>query len=491
MEALGGPETIRLDGRSLTVDDLVAIAADRATVVADPDALRLVEQRHAQLHAAREQGAVYGANTGVGANRHERTTDETGHGLRLLRSHCAGVGPEEDDLSARATMTVRLNQILAGGSGISRRIAEALAAALDAGAVPTLHSWGAIGTADLAALAELGLTLAGERPWRSGSGPVTVIDATDALPMVSSSALTVATAALAVADVEALLRASTVTAALSFLALRGNPEAYDPVVHDARAHPHQPETAASLRAMVAGAGTPARIQDPFGLRVVPQVTAPALHAAAALRDVLTAELNAAAENPLITADGVRHHGQFHTATLATGLDTVRGAFLPVLSLSAARLGLLMRPEMTGLRAFLAAGPPGSSGLMISEYVVQDLLAEIRGGSQPTAAGTLTISLGLEEHASFATQGARSLRTAARLAPTLLAAELLAAVRALRMAPERLVGGVAGDAFELAARTLDDEVADRPLGVDLDRAAGLLPALAELVSPPAGAVRPRS
>jgi len=166
---------VRLDGRSLTIDDLIAAAAGRAEVTADPAAVALVDERHAQLLEARARGAVYGANTGVGANRHERTdsADEGSHGLRLLRSHCAGAGPVEDDLTARATMVTRLNQILAGGSGISGRVAAALLAALRDGAVPTLHSWGAIGTADLAALAELGLTLAGERPWRSGHGPVT------------------------------------------------------------------------------------------------------------------------------------------------------------------------------------------------------------------------------------------------------------------------------------------------------------------------------
>jgi len=117
-------------------------------------------------------------------------------------------------------------------------------------------------------------------------------------------------------------------------------------------------------------------------------------------------VNAAVENPLVTADGVRHHGQFHTATSRPAWRRPR--HVPaVLSLSAARLGLLMRPDLTGLRAFLADGPMGSSGLMISEYVVQDLLTEIRVGMQPTSAGTLTISLGLEEHASSPTQGARS------------------------------------------------------------------------------------
>jgi histidine ammonia-lyase len=469
---------VRLDGRTLTIGGLIAIAGGRSGVEIDPAALRLIGERHAVLLEARQRGAVYGANTGVGANRHEQTDDDGEHALRMLRSHCAGVGPVEDDVTARAAMTTRLNQILAGGSGISPRVAEALAEALRVGAVPTLHSWGAIGTADLAALAELGLTLAGERRWRSGPGPVTTIAATDALPIISSSALTVATAALALDRVGSQLRASTVVAALSFLALRGNPGAFDAAVHQARAHPGQVEVAAELRRLVAGGAPPVRIQDPFGLRVLPQVTAPAIHAARMLRDVVTGELNAAVENPLVTADGVRHHGQFHTATLASGLDAVRGTFLPVLSLSAARLGLLMRPDLTGLRAFLADGPMGSSGLMISEYVVQDLLTEIRVGMQPTSAGTLTISLGLEEHASFATQGARSLRTMTQLAPTLLGAELVAAVRALRMAPGRIPDGPARDAFELAAAVLDDRTDDRPLGDDLERAAALLPALAE-------------
>ncbi|WP_306207715.1 aromatic amino acid lyase [Actinoplanes sp. RD1] len=471
---------VRLDGRTLTVEGLVAVASGGREAEIDTVALGRIEQRHALLHAARTNGAVYGANTGVGANRHESAGDDGDHGLRLLRSHCAAVGPVEDDLTARAAMATRLNQILAGGSGISRRVAETLAEALRSGAVPTLHSWGAIGTADLAPLAELGLTLAGERPWRTGPGPVTTIDATDALPLISSSALTVATAALALHEVRTLLRASAVVAALSFHALRGNSEAYDPAVHMLRPHPAQAEVAALMRRLTLGAGAPARIQDPFGLRVLPQVAAPAVHAARSLDEVLVAELNAAAENPLVTDDGVRHHGQFHTATLAAGLDAVRGAFLPVLSLSSARLGLLMRPDLTGLRAFLAAGPAASSGLMIGEYVVQDVLTEIRVGMTPTAAGTLTISLGLEEHASFATQGARSLRTMTGLAPVLLGIELIAAVRALRMAPGRLPdSGPARDAYDTAAKRLEDVDDDRSLGTDLASAAAMLPALAEI------------
>ena len=138
--------------------------------------------------------------------------------------------------------------------------------------------------------------------------------------------------------------------------LRGNPEAYHPAVHATRAHPHQIAVAATLNTLVTGSSPALRIQDPFGLRVVPQVTAPALHAAESLTTAVTAGINAAAENLLVTLDGVRHHGQFHTATLASGPDALRGSLPPVLSLSAARLSLLRRPDMTGLRAFLAPPP---------------------------------------------------------------------------------------------------------------------------------------
>jgi histidine ammonia-lyase len=67
----------------------------------------------------------------------------------------------------------------------------------------------------------------------------------------------------------------------------------------------------------------------------------------------------------------------------------------------------------------------------------------------------------------------------RLAPTLLAAELVAAVRALRMAAGRLTGGIAGRAFELGAAVVDPDMDDRPLGGDLERVAALLPELAAL------------
>src|SRR4051794_13316064 len=111
---------VRLDGRSLTIDDLIAVAAGRADVTADRAAVALVDERHALLLEARARGAVWGANPGVGPTRPERPAPADGapHPLRLPRSHGGGAGPIEDALPAGAPMVTRLNQILAGGSGI-------------------------------------------------------------------------------------------------------------------------------------------------------------------------------------------------------------------------------------------------------------------------------------------------------------------------------------------------------------------------------------
>ena len=62
-------------------------------------------------------------------------------------------------------MAVRANQLLAGGAGLRPAVVTALVEALDGGAHPVVNEYGAVGTGDLAALAQTGLALVGEHPW--------------------------------------------------------------------------------------------------------------------------------------------------------------------------------------------------------------------------------------------------------------------------------------------------------------------------------------
>lgn len=475
-----------VDGRTLRCADVALVADNDVTVRVAPHAVERADAAWrlvTELSAKRE---IYGRTTGVGANRDLTVDEDAGpeHGRRLLRSHAGGTGDLLPASTVRAMLLIRLNQLAAGGSGAHPRLLTGLAEALTAGAVPTIHRTGAIGTGDLTALAETALTLTGETPWRIGELAPVSLDTSDALAFMSSNAATLAEAVLASLELDRLLRASHAVAALSYVVLGGSSEAYATPVHEARPHPGQLRCAGEMRRLLGMTGLPKpgrRIQDPYGLRAFPQVQGPALDALSYLQQVLTVEINATTENPMVSlsAGDVFHHAHFHTAYVAVALDQARATLHHVAELSAARLGDLVEPSFTDLPAFLAVGPPGSSGVMILEYVTHDALAALRQAALPVTLGTAVVSRGVEDHASFATQAARQAGEAAIAYRHMLACELVAAVRALRMRPADLLDLPIRDAFDLADAVLDKGLADRPLSADIEAAEGLLNKLADI------------
>jgi histidine ammonia-lyase len=448
---------LRIGDEPLTPAALAAAARkDSVSVELTPSARERMAAGRAVADAVAGRRAVYARTTGVGAN-YDVVVEGEGreHALRLLRSHVGGVGEPLAAEVVRATVLVRLSQMAAGGGGHRPEVADALVALLRSGELPELRDLGGIGTGDLTVLAQLALAL-GE------SDDGFLLAEGDAAPLISSNAATLAVAALAWADLRELLDAGLGVAAESFRALEGNREAFAAAVGAARPLPGLVAVASTLRALTESAGPPARLQDPFALRALPPV-AGALHdALGGLHDVLTVEIGASAENPLVAGDEVLHHGGFHAASLALSLDTGRLALVPFVQLSVARLAHLMEPDLSGLTPFLAAPVPGSSGLLIAEYVATDALARLRADAAPAVLGTAVVSRGFEEHASFAWQGALQARRAVAHVRTAVALEHLAAERALAM-----------KAGEPAPE-------DRPLGEDAARAAAALPALADHV-----------
>lgn len=466
---LCGEPPIELIGGSLSIADIVAAASGKRGVVVPPMLWSRVRESHTRLADASARVPVYGANTGVGANK-SVTVDSRGQeavSMRLLRSHCAGIGEVLDSEVTRAAMVVRLNQILVGNSGVSERLARGLADAVATDALPTIHSLGGLGTADIAQLAELALTLAGERPWCSGQIPPVRIADTDALPFMSSSAVTLAGAALAVYECEQILVAAELVFSMSFMGMRGSVEALAPEVHRARPQPHQEQVAARLRAMVAEQADQSHIvQDSFALRVFPAVLGTAWDALTRLRSAVELECSSGSENPLVLHDGVKHHGLFHLAEVASLLDQLRLALASFFTLSSSRVSAMTDPAATGRTQFLSDGAPGSSGLMIGEYVVNDALASIRTLSTPTTSAAISISLGIENHASYATQGVRQLREQLKLGWWVVGVEALSAIRCLRGTTIEELPCTAIHQYLHLAEAVNSDETDRPMNEDL-------------------------
>ncbi|MFF3000405.1 aromatic amino acid ammonia-lyase [Streptomyces sp. NPDC057950] len=478
-----------LDGCGTGAEDIVRLADGTARPVPGTEAMKRVEVSWDAARQIAATGRVYGRSTGVGANRNEDVPTEAAaeHGLRLLRSHAGAIGEELPARQVRAMLAVRANQLLAGGAGLRPTVVTALCQALEAGAYPVVNEFGSVGTGDIAALAQLGLALVGEHRWRGTGAPgPQPLDNNDALALISSNALTLGQSALALHELRGLIAATQVVAALSLLAVDGSHEAYAAPVHAARPHRGSVEVARRMRELIGAADRPTpplgRIQDPYGFRCVPQIHGPAHDAADALDEVLSVEINAAAENPLISAEDMAayHHGGFYQAQLALALDHFRLAITQVARLSTSRLSTLNEPAYTRLRPFLADQEPASSGVMILEYAAGAALGDLRAFSAPASLGHAVLSRGVEEQASFASLAARQTLRACGAYRLVVGCELVAAARALRQRdlrpdPELPVGR----ALELAESVLGLDQADRPLTDDVTAAAALLDRFADI------------
>ena len=306
----------------------------------------------------------------------------------------------------------------------------------------------------------------------------------DALALMSSSALTIGRACLEWRDTSRWVHASHAVAALTHLALDGSMEPFSRSVHDRRPHQSLMISAALMRALLAGqSGKPARIQDPFALRCIPQIHGGALSSLASVEQVLAVELNAAAENPLISVedDAVYHHGGFHQSLLTQALDALKLALLAVGQLSLARLDLMFHPEFTGLRPFLADGEPASSGVMILENAAHDALAELRNAAMPAGLGHAVLSRGVEDHTPFTSQAVRQAARAGDALQLVLATELVGAMRTLRLRHLAPAANTPLDTLYALAEVLDPDTSDRSTTADVHAAASLLPAFADVAA----------
>ncbi len=488
---------VLLDGETLTPADVARVARDGVPVELSAQARARNEQARRAIDTLLTRGDnLYGVTTGVGALRGYGVSpaDREAHALNLLRSHACGAGRPLAVELVRAAMATRANQIGAGGAGIAPEQLDALVGALNAGLIPFTRELGSLGTGDLTALADIALALLGEgQVWRDGE----LVDAADALAaagvapgrlgprdglaFMSSNAVTVGHAALLVVDVRQLLEAWLAVAALSFEAAAADPVALDARIHSVRHRPGQAAVAARMRSLLDGfeyharPSGPISIQDPYPFRALPQVDGAVHDALVALEETVGHELNFAGENALIVPgeDIALPNGNPHAAPLANRIDGLRTALAQSAALIAARVSTLLDPGLTGLPPFLARNPGTESGALVLEYTAHASAAEVRSLVTPVAAQTVSVSRGVESHSSLAPIAARRAHETLDALRVVVATELVAAVRALRLAGEEPAGAGTRPLFAVAAERLDPDMRDRPLHPDVEVARRLV------------------
>src|SRR5688500_1492154 len=455
--SLAGPATaVVLDGESLTLDDVHRVAVRGAAAALGDEARRRMARTRAVVERIVESGdAVYGVTTGFGklsdvSIPRERLAELQ---VNLVRSHAAGVGPLLPEREVRAMMLLRANVIAKGYSGARAELIDLLLGMINAGVYPPIPEQGSVGASgDLAPLAHLALALIGEgdlvrdhtrAPAAAvlravGLTPVT-LGPKEGITLINGTQAHTAVAALAVHDATRLWTTAHVAGAMSLEGLLGTPAAFDARLHDARGQRGQRRSAALLLELLAESEIreshrhdDPRVQDAYALRCMPQVHGAVLDALEFAAAMVSAELNAATDNPLVFEDGtIISGGNFHGQPVAMALDVLAIAMTNLATIAERRIDRLVHPDLNqGLPPFLTSDAGVSSGFMMAQVTAAALASECKVLSHPASVDTIPTDGNKEDVVPMAMGAAWKLRRIIDNVGNILAIELMCAAQAI-------------------------------------------------------------
>src|SRR5574341_126249 len=496
--------TVTLDGRSLTIADVVSVARHGTRVAVDGAAARRAEaSRQTVERAAAGDAAVYGLNTGFGKLASVRVPRNQLLQLQrnLILSHVAGVGPPLPADVVRALMLLRANVLLKETSGVRPLLAERLAAMINAGIHPIVPEQGSVGASgDLAPLSHVALALIGEGDVNvsrngtreAGSVPAAaalqqagieavVLEAKEGLAFINGTQAQSAMLALLVADARSLWRTAHGAAAMSLEALRGTPVAFDERLHAARPHPGQVASAKLLRELLQDSEireshriNDPRVQDAYSLRCTPQVLGAVYDALEFAAQIVDIELNAATDNPLVLGSDIVSGGNFHGQPVALALDVLTIALTTLAGIAERRVESMLNPDLSqGLPPFLTPKAGLQSGFMMAQVTAAGLVAESRSLCTAASVQSIPTDANQEDYVPMGMAAAMKARRVLGNAQRVVAIELICGAQGIEflkpLKPGRGVARVCGRVRDLVPPLTDD----RPLTPDIERVAAML------------------
>jgi histidine ammonia-lyase len=493
-------DTLFLDGQSLTLTQIEAVALHGRQVGIAPAALARVAASRESIESILAAGqTVYGVNTGFGKLSDVRIPSGSLAQLQtnLVRSHAGGVGQPLSEGESRAMLLLRANVLAKGFSGCRTELIELLVALLNAGVHPAIPEKGSVGASgDLAPLAHLALVAIGEGEAfykgermpggealrRAGLQPL-ALAAKEGLALLNGTQAMTAVGALAVARAMRVARLADVAGAMALEALMGTPAAFDARIHRARPHAGQIAAAEHLLALLEGSEIreahrdhDSRVQDAYCLRCMPQVHGAVRGVLEHVRGVLEIEAGSATDNPLVFPEdstkaqegAVISGGNFHGAPLAYAFDYAAIGMTDLASIIERRIDRLLNPDINeGLPAFLSPDPGLSSGFMIAQIVAAALINECQVLSHPSSTGSIPTDGGKEDHVSMGMTGAIKLRQVVEHAERIVGIELMCAAQGLEFRRPLKSGREIERAYAAVRGVVARLEQDRVLATDID------------------------
>ncbi|MBI4761807.1 MAG: aromatic amino acid lyase [Chloroflexi bacterium] len=447
--------TITLDGSSLTIEKLVAIARHNEKVELAPAALERIKVCRAMLEeklAAKE--IMYGTNTGIGEFSEVVLSDEQVREFQkyLIYNHAAGIGEPAPVEYVRAALASRINVHAHGNSGCRPEITLTLVEMLNKGVTPVVCQKGSVGASgDLAPMAQAALLLMGEgeafyngerlpghEAMRRAGIPIPGLQARDGLAAINGSNLLTAMSAIHIYEMERLLKQAEIAAAMSIEALLGNLKPYHAKLHELRGFSGAMTSARNIMKIIEGSyltigRMKTKVQDAYSMRSTPQVIGAARDAVAYARSQVEIELNGVGDNPIfipeekLTLTGANFQG----TPVSLPMDMAGAAITMVCVLSERRMNRLTNPALSqGLPDFLAHEPGFYSGMMLSQYTADHLIVEQRILSAPASIQSIPAAADQEDFVSMGMNTAIKNGQILDNAYGVIGIELMAAAQAL-------------------------------------------------------------
>jgi histidine ammonia-lyase len=501
---------ITLSGSTLSLRDLNQVACHNARVALSTQALATIQQNASVIdQLSTSDQPIYGVNTGFGIFADRRVGPEHAAEIsrNLILSHAVGVGPPFPKEIARAAMLIRANTLSRGHSGVRPQIIQGIIQMLNQRVTPLIPSQGSLGSSgDLAPLAHLVLVLADvtdennpdqsgfalfddqtlpgvEAMQASGIDRVT-LGPKEGLALINGATFSAAITALALIDARRLLYATEIATAMTFEALLGNPQALDPRIHIARSHPGQILSARRILEYLSGSslvGATGKVQDAYSLRCSPQIIGPAWEALEFSTEIITREVNATTDNPMIFDRDVLSGGNFHGQPIGMVADFMKIALTEVSNLSERRTyRLLAAHTNAGLPPMLISDPTKIglySGLMMLQYTAASLCLENQTLVTPASTKSLPTSAGQEDHNANSATAARHLAEIVTNIYAIVAIELICAAQALelRLAEDtsRSCGKATKNVLECIRSTSPFVDYERPMSEDIMSVSSLI------------------
>ncbi len=486
---------VKLDGKSLTLENLVKIARENEPVEVADDAWERIRKCRAMLDdKVQKREVMYGVTTGIGELSEVVLTPEQTQEFQryLVYSHSAGCGEPCDVDDVRAAMATRVNCHCVGLSGLRPVVVETLVEMLNKGVTPVVFQHGSVGASgDLSPMSQVALVLIGEgeafykgkrmggKEAMDAAGVSTIVFAArDGLATINGSNVIAGMGALEIHDAYRWLRTQEVVAGITFEVLNINALCLDERLHKARGYPGAVKCASNVRRLVDGSEMlvpgkigKKKIQNAYSLRSTPQVVGSAKDAFDWAQQMFEIEFNGAGDNPLFFPDDdlVLTGANFQGTPLAFALELVGTAVTTVCVLSERRLNRLMNPNLSeGLPAFLIHGAGMFSGLMLTQYTAGMLVNENRVLCHPAAIGSIPAAADQEDFVSMGMNTALKTKQILRNAWYIAAIELIAACQAMDHR-RPLTGSPAAEAvYEFVRKYVDFMEEDRPTQYDINR-----------------------